>query len=83
MNMYIRKETAFKRITKWSDTFWEEKNMGVTPERMTPKVKKSKYKYIRKETVNRYPQMGVTPRTVSEEKNMDVTLEGGDTKRTL
>ena len=40
MNMYNRKETAFERITKWNDTFWEEKNMGVTPERMTPKVKK-------------------------------------------
>ena len=41
MNMYNRKETAFERITKWNDTFWEgKKNMGVTPERMTPKVKK-------------------------------------------
>ena len=25
MNMYNRKETAFERITKWNDTFWEEK----------------------------------------------------------
>ena len=40
MNMYNRKETAFERITKWNDTFWEKKKMGVTPERMTPKVKK-------------------------------------------
>ena len=63
--------------------FGRKKKHECHPRKDDTKSKKSKYKYIRKETVNRYPQMGVTPRTVSEEKNMDVTLEGGDTKRTL